>query len=1024
MKNISLNGKWAIHEDPEYKGYEYIKSTVSGYLDATVPGNIQGDLEDNKILPPFRYGPIDERWYAVPLSDWWYRKEFTLFEEDIKSKRLTIDFGGVDYECDIWLNDVKIGHNKGAFERFWFDVTDICHSGINTLFVRIEHMPPEFQRYVIGSDGKQSAAFKPEHFVAGNNFIRRTLKGLKSPATLSYDWASNMYALGIWKDVTLRITDEVRIDWVQVKTDFDLSNGKASNASITVNIEYDSIADKDETVYFTFDGKTYVRYFSVSKGIGTLSSQIFVGNKELWWPNGYGEHPLYDISVEIAGSDSYSTHTAFRKIEWSDCDGAPENFEFKYKLILNGMPIRMLGSNFTCPDIMLGRAGKRGEHFVRMAARCNMNYLRFHGGSSGHNKYSFDAADKYGILISCEYPIGNCCIETDDDLLENLDKTYINFIKQLRNHPSIIEWGGGNELEWWFVPDADRKAMYRQEKATYSADDSRLFRYTCPVPGSRHSPWTYVPDWHYKLYNMYDIGDNFKIAPNMRFAEFGVGTPSNIETWYRDIPEPDRWPIDVENPTLIRKNAVNAVFSPDTWFAMDVINQLFGMPDNLEDAIKAGQWIGMEGLRYSLAALRTNDGRIGGISTWDYNEPWPNGAGSYVIDYDGAPVMMYWGAKSALDPIAIQLKYDDLRYEFIGESYADIQVVSDNPFFDGELNWECRFFNRNGYVYVNENGKVHPEYMKTVTLKTVLINPNEMALFGPAIGLVKLSDEKGNIVSEKCYIFGSKGVGEPMRALLGDQSKYPYDNGGTYNISGIFGGNLMHSSIKIVSADISEKQAIITVENSSDMPALYVNVSTVLEYQPWIYVDRNYVTIPPHECRIFNITVDDDAAVSLSLNKVGISFECFNGNTVLVDPDNSVVLAIGRRDLTCHEYSRTGSADTLSRIENGSTVNYLFEGNTCFNFEADCSDECVLTLNMCDRDCNGIGTLNVSLNGFDYYIPLGKGDGVQKTEPWHVSHPKSLSFKFGKNVLKHGKNSLSINVERGWFTLDSLIIEK
>ncbi|MBR6427057.1 MAG: hypothetical protein IKS28_04445, partial [Clostridia bacterium] len=950
--------------------------------------------------------------------------EFILTAEQA-GKRLTLDFGGVDYECDIWLNDVKVCHNKGAFERFWTDVSDVCKVGVNTIFVRIEHMPPEFQRYIIGSDGKQSAAFTPEHFVAGNNFIRRTLKGLKSPANLAYDWASNMYTLGIWKDVSLRITDDVRIDWVQVKNDFELLSGKACNASVTVNIEYNSLSEKSVTVFYTFDGEKYRRNFRVCKGDGVLSATLYVGDRDLWWPNGYGKQPLYDVKVEIDGSDTYETHTAFRKIEWTDCEGAPENFEFKYQLVINGLKIRMMGSNYTGPDMMFGRAGRKGEHFIRMAARCNMNYLRFHGGSSGHNEYTFDAADKYGIMISSEYPIGNCCIETDDELLDAYDKTYVNIIKQLRNHPSIIEWGGGNELEWWFVPGADRKGMYRQEKATYSADDTKLFRYTCPVPGSRHSPWTYVPDWHYRLYNLDDIGDNFKIAPNMRFGEFGVGTPANIETWYRDIPEPDRWPIDVENPVLIRKNAVNAVFSPDTWFAMDVIRQLFGMPDCIEDAVKAGQWIGMEGIRYAVGALRAHDGRIGGLSTWDYNEPFPNGAGSYLIDYDGCPVMMYWGMKSALDPVSIHLKYDDLRYEFIGKSYAEIQVTSDDPAFEGELDWSCKFYNRNGFVYADMSGKVRPEYMKTVSLGSVLINPNEAAMFGPAIGIVKLADCNGNIVSEKCYVFGSKGVSEPFRGLLGDQSKYPFDNGGTYNISGIFGGNVSHSEIKLISTDISPDRAEITVGNVSDMPALYVNVRTTLEYQPWLYVERNFISIPPHEQRTFVIIADDDADRTFDLACAGIEIMAFNGNVLTVEPDERVIFGVGRRDFTCHEYSKElTETEKFGRLEKGEKVCYLFENSRRFIFNSPCECRATLVINTCDRDEAGLGTLRIILNGKEIRRSLGKGDGVQKKEPWHAAHPETFVFEFEEETVRSGENDLTVIAENGWFTLDSFVILK
>ncbi|MBR6741083.1 MAG: hypothetical protein IKM04_08470 [Clostridia bacterium] len=1035
MSRYSLDGRWYIHDDPESLGFEAISSATDGFIAATVPGNIQGDLQDARILPPFRYGAVDERYYAVAMKDWWYKKEFIL-PKDFVGKRLTLEFEGVDYSCEIWLNGEKVYVHEGMFERFFFDVTDSVRSGKNELFVRIEKMPEEFLEYIIGSDGAQSGAGTPYHFVTGNNVIRNRLKGLKSPANLSYDWGSNMYTLGIWRSVNLCATGDVRIDWMQVKPSVDLDGKKASAASVTVNLECDSVCDGEVKVKYTVSGpgvsSSLEKTFAVKKGQQTLSAEIDCNGAELWWPIGYGDQPLYTVTAEVIDNDCAKAITAFRDVKWVNCEGVPDDFEFKYQLVLNGTPIRLMGSNYETPDLMFGRQGKRAEHYVKMAARCNMNFLRLHGGSSGHNDAVFDAADRYGIMLSVEYPIGNCCIENDDELMDRLDITYVNFIKQFRNHPSIIEWGGGNELEWWFRPNEDRTAMYRQEKATYSADDTRLFRYTCPVPGSRHSPWTYIPDWHYKMYNLDDMGDNFKIAPNMRFGEFGVQTPSNIDVWYKDIPEPDRWPLDVNNPVLIRKNAVNSVFDRDTWFCLPTIEALFGKQDRLEDAIKAGQFLGWEGLRYAFGQLRANDRRIGGMANWDYNEPWPNAAGSYLVDYDGRPVMMYWGTKEALEPISIQLKYEHILYEFIGNSTAFVQVVSDRPDFNEELEWSCVVYDRNGNRFVSESGPVLPEYLTTKTLAEIPMSGPENTRYGPNVAIVSLKNSNGDVLSEKCYIFGAKGVYEPLRGLIG-KSKAPYEYGGTYNLSGIYAGDIRRTSVKAEvcgrETDGDSEKMSIRITNTGDMPALFADIKPVHEYMPELYIDRNFVTVPVGESRVVNILSENNDGTSLRLGQVGFSVECFNADRVDIAPDETAILLIGRKDGTTQGYMRNQSGgcvciNAAKASCAADEVPYLIDGSFEVLFNSDTDKTAKLMLNLCDSDNNGLSTVTVKVNSFEKVFKLKPGAGVQNREPWRLAYPETLDIEIPKGTLCIGENRLSVSVSNGWITLDSISICK
>lgn len=1037
-KTLSLNGAWLIHEDRDNAGYEAVSKIQDGFIPAAVPGNIQADLESAQMLNPLWYGEGDPRLYGVAMKNWWYKKEFNL-SEGYDGKRITIYFDGVDYSCEVYLNGNYVGIHSGMFECFEFDITGyVKFDAPNVLWVKIDKMPDELLPYIINSDGKMSGVGTPYFFVTANNTIRQTLKGLKSPANCSYDWGTNIYTLGIWKDVTIKATGTARIDWVHVKTDF--LEDKYNKAYANVVLEVDSSEETDISGVFTIKGhgveKTTRIATVLKKGMNTVTAVIEVDNPKLWWPSGYGEQPLYEMHTSLEGIDGYIydenvTRFAFRDIKWTDCEGAPADFQFKYQLVLNGMKIRTMGSNMAAMDLLFGRIGDRGVHYIRMAKNCNMNTLRLHGGQIVYPQSMYDAADELGIMLMSEFPIGNCCIENDPELMDNLDKTVVNIVKQLRNHPSIIEWGGGNELEWYFRVDEDRTAMFRQEKAVYSADDTRLFRYTCPVPGSRHSPWDYNPDLHYKIYNL-DIGDNFKIAPNMRFGEFGCHTPSNIEVWYRDIPPESRWPINEEDPVLIRKNAVQAVFAPNMWFGLDVTERFFGKADGLEMAVKAGQFLGAEGVRYSMDALRAKGRTMGGFTSWDYNEPWPNGAGSFMIDYDGRPLMMYYFVKQALAPVSLQLKYDSLLYDFFEDTYAELILVSDSPDAVEELNWKWTARDRHGSIFGTGSGVASASMHIVERLGKIKLNPPEEMLYGPTFIELVMTGKDGQIVSERVYMFGCKGVSAPLRGLLkDDMNDHPY--GGTYITSGISGGKVKITAIETEAVrayeDEENEYLELTVKNTGTMTAMFIEVHPKLVYRTDLYIDNNFVSIPPSESRKI-IVCGKKTAKGLALSQTGYEIDCWNAEPLTITPDKSVLLFMGRRDSICREFSQAAAGalqkvSTADAMVDAAKVSYILEGKLVIDFVTpgeNAGKEALLSLYICDNDPVGIGCVGIKINSYSAKAMLRAGLGVQANEPWHLAFPKALTFSIPEGIIKEGQNTLEIETANGWITFDAMVM--
>ncbi len=84
-------------------------------------------------------------------------------------------------------------------------------------------------------------------------------------------------------------------------------------------------------------------------------------------------------------------------------------------------------------------------------------------------------------------------------------------------------------------------------------------------------------------------------------------------------------------------------------------------------------------MRYAYDELRRKGKRIGGITSWDFNEPWTNGAGSYLVDYDGRTVMKYDFVRQALSPVSLTLRYDSILYDPSVGLKAGLWLTSDAP---------------------------------------------------------------------------------------------------------------------------------------------------------------------------------------------------------------------------------------------------------------------------------------------------------------------------------------------------------
>ncbi len=176
-----------------------------------------------------------------------------------------------------------------------------------------------------------------------------------------------------------------------------------------------------------------------------------------------------------------------------------------------------------------------------------------------------------------------------------------------RNHPSLVLWCGGNELQAGSEqPLNDDAPVLAALKATVARlDPDRLWLPTSPtgrVFGNSleliardplalhdvHGPWEYQGvTRHYALYNQ---------GASLLHSELGVEGMTNLKTLNTVVAPEHQWPVSLDNVMWYHLGA--------WWVKRPMWDQVFGEMPDVETMVRATQFIQADGLRYAVEADR------------------------------------------------------------------------------------------------------------------------------------------------------------------------------------------------------------------------------------------------------------------------------------------------------------------------------------------------------------------------------------------------------------------------------------
>ncbi len=232
---------------------------------------------------------------------YWFRTSFQL-PDSVPGKRVWLVLKGINYRADVWVNGRQIADAQqvvGAFSRYRLDITAAARPGPNGLALRV---------HPVDHPGLPDAQLEPLGQCRG--FHKEIMCDVTLVMSIGYDCMPTVpdRHLGLWQGVELEWTGPVDIRHPFVRTELPLP--ATSPARLTVSAELVNCSDKPVQGLLLGRLEQTGGEFSTQIALqpGQTKEVVFkpeehpalvVENPRLWWPNGYGQQPLYDLRLQV-----------------------------------------------------------------------------------------------------------------------------------------------------------------------------------------------------------------------------------------------------------------------------------------------------------------------------------------------------------------------------------------------------------------------------------------------------------------------------------------------------------------------------------------------------------------------------------------------------------------------------------------------------------------------------------------------------------------------------------------------------
>ena len=643
---VVIGSGWQLQDSTKVTAAGAALSTagykLEGWYAATVPGTVLTSLVNDKVYPEPLYGE-NNRPDRIPESlnktPWWYRTTVEV-PKGYSHRQVWLNFEGINYAVEVWVNGRQVGTIKGAFIRGVFDITSLVKPGGKaTLAVLVSPQP--------------HPGVPHEHTIANGLGLNGGITAIDGPtflSTIGWDWipAIRDRDTGIWQKVFLSATGPVLVKDPLVTTDMPLPRTDSADIGIHATVENTSDKPQKGVLKGSFGDVSFeqpVELPAHAKQEVELdpktTAALHVSNPKLWWPNGYGPQNLYTLHLSFVQkaevSDSRDVSFGVRKITYTVPDS--DNLTIS----VNGVRVFIRGGDWGLDEAMKRIPRERLEAMIRMHQIANMNLIRnWVGQSTGEDFY--ELCDKYGILLWDEFFQPNPSDGPNPTDLPTYLANVRDKILRFRNHPSIAVWCARNEgYPPKNIDDPLRKMMAELEP-------TRLYQPSSTDGRGVHSagPYYWRPPQDYYVYE-----EAFK-------TEVGTVSVPTIESVQGMMPQKD-W--ETINDDWAEHDLAKGAQRGDS-YPLEMAAR-YGKIANLADFVRKGQLMNYESFRGMYEGRNAKMfSPVTGVITWMSNPAQPSFVWQ-LYHHDLEANSSLYAVKKAGEPVHIQLNESDWNIEVV-----------------------------------------------------------------------------------------------------------------------------------------------------------------------------------------------------------------------------------------------------------------------------------------------------------------------------------------------------------------------
>lgn len=698
-------------------------------IETKVPSTVYGTLLNKGLMPDPFYRDNELDALKLMDNDFVYETEFSVSEEDRKADRLFLHFDGIDTLADVYLNGKLLGHTDNMNRVWEYDITSEVKGDPEDTVYHLKvllHSPTRF----ISEEDQKCPVGASSDAMPGFPHIR------KAACMFGWDWGPRLPDAGLFRPVSVEAVKTARISQVKIDQKHRVT-GKTVHGNTVDSVQVTADTEIEWMPEAAFEKVKAVFLLTSPDGARTLSAEsvpvdlsmgyvpsmnltgltcnlrcshvslsLTVSDPQIWWPNGYGEQPLYQAEVLLVPAtenqdepaldiwkkriglrtvtvntdpvpdETFDPHMTDQKEDLDDGnnmvrteDGKKvfvtdkeakkvegRNFAFE----VNGLQIFAMGADYIPEDNILTRQTReRTDMLLATAQESHFNNIRIWGGGYYMDDFFYDICDERGLLVWQDFAFACASYELSDAFEENVSVEIRQNIRRLRSHACISLWCGNNELETQY-----ESLVWPQSKKQYY-DYIHLYEYIIPKIVKEEDPDTFywpsspssggnyensqaenVGDTHY--WGVWHGNEPFTAyrSHHYRFlSEFGFQSFPALQTVKRFTVEEDRNIFSRVMELHQRNTAANGKI-------INYLSKTFLFPKNFDEMLYSSQLLQADAIRYGVEHFRRFRGTCMGTVVWQLNDIWPVASWASV-DYYGNWKALQYAEKRMFAPVLL-----------------------------------------------------------------------------------------------------------------------------------------------------------------------------------------------------------------------------------------------------------------------------------------------------------------------------------------------------------------------------------